>query len=121
MARDRLESLYRYLQPLRLVEVFTQYSLLLLAVESSDCLKCALINVQLLLKVRSYALVQVNHPATSVVTHHFAHAVDSDNSDLVVEVVLVDEALLQHDLEQERALVHIHTFELSRLKLRALV
>ena len=52
---------------------------------------------------------------------HLSHAVDSDHSDLVIEIVLVNVALVEHDLEKQSQLINVHAFELPRLKIRALV
>ena len=48
---------------------------------------------------------------------HLTHAVDGDHAHLVVEVVLVHEAFVEHDLEQEGDLVHIDGFELAGLEI----
>lgn len=48
---------------------------------------------------------------------HFPHAVNGYHAYLVIEVVLVDIAFLENDLEQESDLVHIDALQLSGLEI----
>jgi hypothetical protein len=52
---------------------------------------------------------------------HFPHAIHCNQPHLVVQVELVDMALVKHELKKQSNAVYIHTPEFSGLKLRPLI